>query len=67
MNREQQYLLHLHNTTRYSVAKDELTLSYYDEKNSLYSKSRGHETTRAAGDPMVQKEDFPILIHLREH
>jgi heat shock protein HslJ len=40
MNREQQYLLHLHNTTRYSVAKDELTLSYYDEKKLLVFKKQ---------------------------
>jgi len=42
MNSEQQYLLHLHNATRYSVAQDELTLSYYDEKKLLvFKKQRG--------------------------
>lgn len=41
MNSEQQYLLHLRNATRYSVAKDELTLSYYDEKKLLVFKKQG--------------------------
>lgn len=40
MNREQQYLLHLHNATRYSVAQDELALSYYDEKKLLVFKKQ---------------------------
>jgi heat shock protein HslJ len=35
MNREQQYLLLLGNTTRYSIDRGELTLSYYDVKKLL--------------------------------
>jgi len=35
MDREQQYLLLLGNTTRYSIDRDELTLSYYDVKKLL--------------------------------
>jgi heat shock protein HslJ len=35
MEREQQYLLLLGNTTRYSIDRDELTLSYYDVKKLL--------------------------------